>query len=79
MKARESCNLVLLSLYVFIPPSRGLEMRTLRIVTEPDSLEARQRKEQNLLVMREDSIVLYFDDYKTKSSCRRYELTVQVR
>lgn len=77
MKARESCNLVLLSLYVFIPPSRGLEMRTLRIVTEPDSLEARQRKEQNLLVMREDSIVLHFNDYKTKSSCGRDELTLQ--
>ncbi|PFX12558.1 hypothetical protein AWC38_SpisGene23464 [Stylophora pistillata] len=77
MKARESCNLVLLSLYVFISPSWGLEMRTLRIVTKPDSLEARQWKEEDLLVMREDSIVLYFNDYKSKGSCGRDELTVQ--
>jgi len=27
-KARECCDLVILSLYVFIPPSRGLEIRT---------------------------------------------------
>ncbi|PFX25736.1 hypothetical protein AWC38_SpisGene9625 [Stylophora pistillata] len=79
METRESCILVPLSLYVLIPPSRGFEMCTLRIVTEPDSLEARLWKEQNLLVMREDSIVLYFNDYRTKSPCGQYELAVQMR
>ena len=76
-KARECCNLVLLSLYVFIPPSRGLEIRTLHIVREADSLEAQHLKEQNLLVMRDNSVVLCFNDYKTKNSSGRDELTLQ--
>ena len=76
-KARECCNLVLLSLYVFIPPSRGLEIRTLHIVREADSLEAQHLKEQNLLVMRDNSVVLRFNDYKTKNSSGRDELTLQ--
>lgn len=78
-KARECCNLVLLSLYVFIPPSRGLEIRTLQIVREADGLEAQHLKEQNLLVMRDNSVVLHFNDYKTKKSSGRDELTLQVR
>ena len=79
-KARECCNLVLLSLYVFIPPSRGLEIRTLQIVREADdSLDARHLKEQNLLVMRDSSVVLHFNDYKTKTTSGRDEVTLQVR
>ena len=31
-KARACAHLLLLSIYVFIPPSRGLEIRTLEIV-----------------------------------------------
>ena len=36
--AREAADLLLISLYCHIPPSRGLEMRTLEIVQERDTI-----------------------------------------
>ena len=78
-KARECCDLVILSLYVFIPPSRGLEIRTLEIVRDPASIGAQQQRQRNLLVLQEKKLVLKFNDYKTKPSKGREELALQVR
>jgi len=79
-KARECCDLVILSLYVFIPPSRGLEIRTLQIVRDPAAVDPRHRREvANVLILREDRVVLQFNDYKTKNSSGKDELALQVR
>lgn len=32
-KTKEFCDLIMLSLYVFIPPARGLEIRTLEVLS----------------------------------------------
>ena len=45
-KAKACADLLLLSIYVFIPPSRGLEIRTLEIVGEEESREARKEYSQ---------------------------------
>ena len=78
-RARECCNLVMVALYVFIPPSRGLEIRTLEIVQDqnfsPLSLKAKCR---NALVMKDSGIVLHFHNYKTKRFTGRDELALQV-
>ena len=76
VKARECCDLVILSLYVFIPPSRGLEIRTLKIVSEPGSIT--ELRGCNALVIRDDGVVLQFNDYKTKKSSGKDELTLKV-
>ena len=78
-KARECCDLVILSLYVFIPPSRGLEIRTLQIIKEPGSMNMRDLRGCNALMLRDDGVVLQFNDYKTKKSSGRDELTLKVR
>jgi len=39
-RARECCDLVLVSLYVFIPLSRGLEIRTLEVLADGELLTA---------------------------------------
>ena len=75
-KARECCDLVILSLYVFIPPSRGLEIRTLKIVSEPGSIT--ELRGCNALMIRDDGVVLQFNDYKTKKSSGKDELTLKV-
>ena len=49
-KARACAHLLLLSIYVFIPPSRGLEIRTLEIVGKQESLEARKDTTRHLLI-----------------------------
>ena len=78
-KARECCDLVILSLYVFIPPSRSLEIRTLEIVKDSDSLDQRQFTDRNLLVIKDDRVLLHFQNYKTKRFSGRDELTLEVR
>lgn len=79
VKARECCDLVILSLYVFIPPSRGLEIRTLQIVSDPTSIEAKQQKQRNLLMLGDKTVVLKFNDFKTKASSGRDELSLEVK
>ncbi|KAJ7382969.1 hypothetical protein OS493_031746 [Desmophyllum pertusum] len=72
-----AATLVMLSLYVFIPPSRGLEIRTLEIVNEGEGFDRRQYKDRNVLLIKEDGIVLYINNYKTKRSSGRDELSLQ--
>ncbi|XP_044169297.1 uncharacterized protein LOC114964302 [Acropora millepora] len=74
-KARECADLLLLSIYVFIPPSRGLEIRTLEIVGEEESLEARKDTARNLLIqMASGDIRLHFSNFKTRKFVGRDEL-----
>ena len=78
-KARECCDLVILSLYVFIPPSRGLEIRTLLIVKDPASMDPTQQRQGNLLIMREGQLTLKFNEFKTRKLHGREELSLPVR
>ena len=76
-RARECCDLVILSLYVFIPPSRGLEIRSLEIVQDPQQFDPRHNKDRNVLLLKDDEIVLHFHNYKTKRFSGRDELALQ--
>ncbi|XP_074618940.1 uncharacterized protein LOC141877816, partial [Acropora palmata] len=76
-KARECADLLLLSVYVFIPPSRGLEIRTLEIVGEEESLEARKDSARNLLIqMANGDIKLHFSNFKTRKFVGRDEVAL---
>ena len=77
-KAKKCRDLVILSLYVYIPPSRCLEIRTLQIVHDPASMDARQQRECNLLMLHEDRAVFRFQDYKTKKIKGRDKLILEV-
>ena len=79
-KARECADLLLLSVYMFIPPSRGLEIRTLEIVGEEESLEARKDTARNLLIqMANGDIKMHFSNFKTRKFVGRDELALGVR
>ena len=65
-RARECCDLVLVSLYVFNPPSRGLEIRTLEVLADGEQFDCARLKDRNTMLMKDDGVVLYFHNYKTK-------------
>ena len=78
-KARECADLLLLSIYVFIPLSRGLEIRTLEIVGEEESLEARKDTARNLLIqMANSDIRQHFSNFKMRKFVGRDELALGV-
>ena len=78
-KARECADLLLLSIYVFIPPSRGPEIRTLEIVVEEESLEARKDTARNLLIqMANSDIRQHFSNFKTRKFVGRDKLALGV-
>lgn len=71
-KARTIMDLVLLSLYIQLPPTRCLEIRTLRLweqQTKPfDSTLVKNNQWNVLLLLENAQITLYFHTYKTKKS-----------
>lgn len=71
-KARMLMDLVLLSLYIQLPPSRCLEIRTLRLwmqKTKPFDNAFVQSNHWNVLLLCENGeIALHFHTYKTKKS-----------
>ncbi|XP_048588758.1 uncharacterized protein LOC125572358 [Nematostella vectensis] len=65
-KARESRNLLSIALFVLIPPSRGQEIRTLRIAPSGDREHVQGL---NSLVLNSDGTLMFrFEDYKTYGS-----------
>lgn len=65
-KATECANLLLLALYTLMPPSRGLEIRTLELVTEPLTLTSPVLAKKNLVAVDEvGSVTFRFQNYKT--------------
>jgi len=65
-KATECANLLLLALYTLMPPSRGLEIRTLEIVREPLTITSPILAKKNLVVVNEAGAVTFrFQNYKT--------------
>ena len=57
----------------------GLEIRTLQIIKDLESVDFRERRGCNLLILQSDGVVLQFNEFKTKKSARSDELTLKVR
>lgn len=83
-KAREMATLVLLSMYCRIPPSRGLEIRTLRLVCENDTPKPstnwkRDYKHQNIIYLLADgNIEIHLQAHKTAKSYGADHLNLEV-
>ena len=84
-KAKEMASLLLISLHCRIPPSRGLEIRTLRVVCETASPEPSTNwktdyKGQNIVYLLADgSVQLHFQIHKTVKSFGADHLNLKVR
>ena len=81
-RAKEFCDLIKLSMYVFIPPSRGLEIRTLEVLSgeQASNFDPKSSAEKNYLLVKDSGgIVLHFNNYKTRKFSGRDELALQVR
>ena len=78
-KARECCDLVILAMYVFIPPGRGVEVHTLEIQRNWQQFHPAQVKDKNVLLVKgSEEVTLYFHNYKTAKFFGRQELTLKV-
>ena len=68
-KAREALDLLIISLYCHIPPSRGLEIRTLEILKEQDLdgpfIAANFRHRNTALLQDTGGVSLHLQHYKT--------------
>lgn len=79
-KARECCDLVILAMYTLIPPSRGLEIRTLEIVRDWQEFNPCHFKGKNVILLKDaEQVTLHFHNYKTAKFSGRDELTLQVK
>ena len=60
-------DLLLLSIYILIPPGRALEIRTLQIVMDTaESTESLESNDGNFVIIKQDgSVVLIYNAYKT--------------
>ncbi|XP_068753996.1 uncharacterized protein [Montipora capricornis] len=80
LKVRHCSDLALLSLFVYPPPSRGLKVRTLEIVRDRSTLDAKEFCDRNFLIVNKDGsgLRLQINRYKTKRFRGRDEVTIQV-
>ena len=77
-KACESCDLVMLALFVLIPPNCGLGIRTLQLPRESEDLQdagSHKTSQRNLVFVNGDRVHLQF---KTKKFCGRDEMRLKV-
>lgn len=69
-RSAQMMNLVILSLYVEIPPGRAKEIRTAQIFEERREAEFQrfdEKKKKNFVVLkRNGDVMLHFDEYKTR-------------
>ena len=82
-KAREACDLLLLSIYCHIPPGRGLEVRTLEVVHEAELTEpflpAHFRNRNVALLQKDGSLTIHVQKYKTYPTAGKDTIAIQVR
>ena len=66
-KAKEAMDLLLLSLYCHIPPSRGLEIRTLELLEQLEGpfIAANYRKRNVIRLHDTGGVSLHLQQYKT--------------
>ena len=77
-RAHESADLVILALYLFLPPSRGLEIRTLTIKRDWRNFQLSNYKGINVILIAESTDVLHFDNYKMQRNYGHQEVTLKV-
>ena len=81
-RAREAADYLLLSLYEHIPPSRGLEIRTLEVVHEGELGEpftAAHFANRNVALLQKDGgITIYVQNYKTSKFAGSDTVPIQV-
>lgn len=81
-RAREAADYLLLSLYVHIPPSRGLEIRTLEVVLEQalgEPFTAARFANRNVALLQKDGgITIYVQNYKTSKFAGSDTVPIQV-
>lgn len=82
-RARESQDLLLLAMYAHIPPSRGLEFRSLEVIREGSSTEepfsAHRHRNRNIALFKRDgSVVLHVQLYKTSRFTGHDEIELPV-
>ena len=82
-RAREACDLLLISLYCHIPPGRGLEVRTLETLDEAQLQEpflADRFRDRNIALLQKDGgLTIHLQKYKTFHSAGKDTIAVQVR
>lgn len=79
-KAWEYCDQVILAMYTLILPSRGLEVRTLKIIRDWQGFHPCQFKSRNVILLKEvEQVTLHFHNYKTSKFSGRDELTEDIR
>lgn len=77
-KAKESSDLLLMAIYTLMPPSRALEIRTLKVVTRPSTDSAEQG--QNTVCVDDKGVVKFrFENYKTVTTYGADETILEVR
>lgn len=65
-KAEECADLLLISLYVLVPPSRACEIRTLEVLPQEASLTSPDMAGKNLVQVQGDGgLTFRFQNYKT--------------
>lgn len=81
-KAREAMELLLLSMYCHIPPSRGMEIRTLELVREQDldnPFSADQFRDRNILLVKSSgAVTIHIQVYKTRRFTGHEQVDLQV-
>ena len=66
----------MVSLYVFIPPSSAIKIQTLKALANSNDLDPEYFKGQNTMLIKDNAVVLYFDNYKTSQFTGRDELAL---
>lgn len=81
-KAREASDLLLLSVYCHIPPSRGMEIRTLEIVREQElenPFSAGQFRDRNILLLKTSgAVTIHIQLYKTQRHTGHQQIDLEV-
>lgn len=81
-KAREAADLLLIALYTHIPPSRGLEMRTLEILHAENlqvPFQANDYLQRNIaLIQQSGSVTIHIQLYKTQKFTGHDEVELEV-
>lgn len=81
-RAKEACDLLLLSLYCNIPPGRGLEVRTLEVVKESELTEpflpAHFQNRNVALVHKEGGLTIHVQRFKTYHCAGKDTVPIEV-
>lgn len=81
-KAREAADLLLIALYTHIPPSRGLEMRTLEILHAENlqvPFQANDYPQRNIALLQQSgSVTIHIQLYKTQKFTGHDQVELEV-